>query len=118
MIETIDGYYSRMFSREKYNCLHFTREVWNDATGEDLGERLKSLFAGIAARRVSRKHARAFKKLAVPTDPCLVLMQRKNSDPHVGIFIRGSVLHLTEIGVEYQPVNVASRGFTSVRFYK
>ena len=116
-MKSVDPYFSRVFNSESYNCLHFTREVWKDATGEDLGERLDGLFVPPSQRRIKSKHSRAFMRLSKPLDPCLVLMQRDNCDPHVGVYIRGSVLHITELGVEYQPVDVASRGFMSVRFY-
>lgn len=104
MIVSVDPYFARTFHRETYNCLHFARDVWRDATGEDLDTRLHGL-------------RRRLKRIERPTDPCLVLMQRPNSQPHVGIFIRRSVLHITELGVEFQPVDVASRGFKTVRYY-
>jgi hypothetical protein len=45
-------------------------------------------------------------------------MQRPKTPPHIGVFLRGKVLHLKESGAEFQPLDVASFGFTKMGFYK
>lgn len=91
-------------------------EVWLEITGEDLGSRLPGLENSTLDFDI--KQARKFKRLVRPSSPCIVLMQRPHFTPHVGVFYNGRVIHLKPSGVEYQPLDVVARGFTSVRFYQ
>lgn len=113
-----DKYMHLQFDPDYFDCLHLTRMVWKDATGEDLGERLDGLMGARGKRRLRAAHPRAFRRLEAPVSPCLVLMQRPRSLPHVGVYLRGKVLHIQETGVEFVPVDIASRGFKTVKFYQ
>lgn len=115
MIQSVDKYLNRSYNRDFYSCLDFARDVWLDHTGIDIRERLSSLFAPVQDRRLCGHID--FKRSECPVDPCLVVMQRKHAIPHVGVYLRGRVLHIVEHGVEYLPLDVASRGFATVRFY-
>ena len=44
-------------------------------------------------------------------------MHRPGAAAHVGLFLRGRVLHIKQSGVEYQPLDVAIMGFKTHRFY-
>jgi hypothetical protein len=46
-----------------------------------------------------------------------VLMQRPRHIPHVGVYTKGSVFHIRRAGAQYVPIEVASLGFTTVRYY-
>ena len=48
----------------------------------------------------------------------VVFMRDKNEGSHIGLFYEGKVLHLGEYFVEYQPIEVATRGYKEVRFYR
>jgi hypothetical protein len=67
--------------------------------------------------RVILSAVRRFQKLEHPESPCFVVMQRSKTQPHIGIFYRGRVLHMKETGVEYQPIPVVRRYFTKIGFY-
>lgn len=116
---SIDKFLDRQFNEDSYNCLHFACEAWLDLTGQDIRQRLDDLLAVPAAqRRIGRAYTADFKRLDRPHSPCLVLMQRPRSTPHIGVYVRGRVLHIREEGVEFQPLNVATLGFKRVRFYQ
>lgn len=103
-----------------YNCLDFVLEAWNHITGDpDVAEKLNALSAGIHAEdgRVILSAVRGFAKLSQPASPCFVVMQRTKTQPHIGIFYKGRILHMKETGVEYQPVQVARRYFSRIGFY-
>ena len=117
MIASVDAYLGRAYERGRYDCLHFARDVWRDATGEDLGVRLDGLLGRTADRHVQPRHVRAFRRLDGFRDPCIVLMHGPRRDPHVGVFLRGRVLHLREEGSAFDPVEVATFGFSQVRCY-
>ena len=115
---SIDSFFHRIYNREKYNCAHFVCEVWQSLTGESIAHKLGGLLEPPKSRHVRFDLRRQFVRLERPETPCIALMQRRGSAPHVGIFLRGRVLHIHELGVEYQPIDVASRGFEKIGFYK
>lgn len=115
---SIDEFFKRKYNRETYNCAHFASEVWQHLTGESIAHKLAGLLEPPKTRHVRFDLRRQFVRLQAPESPCLALMQRRGSAPHVGIFLRGRVLHIHEMGVEFQPIDVASRGFERIGFYK
>lgn len=114
----LDSFFTRRYNRETYNCAHFACEVWTHITGRDITKELDGFLQPPKERRTDPALRRVFRKLDKPESPCLVLMQRHRSVPHVGVFVRGKVIHLHEMGVEFLPVDVASRGFEKLGFYK
>lgn len=113
---SIDPFLAKKYDRARYNCLHFTRDVWKAQTNVDITDKLSSLL-NPDTRTIRKGNLESFTRLDAPVDPCLVLMRRRKAAPHVGVFVRGKVIHIHEMGVEYQPIDVATRGFESVRFY-
>lgn len=94
--------------KKNYNCADFAAEVWERLTEKPA----KYLVEDWCIESRSR-----LQRLNKPIDPCIVIFYQRKLTPHVGIFIRGRVLHLTDVGVEYQPINVTSRTFRNYRFY-
>ena len=117
---SVDKFLDRQ-KRKGYDCLNFAYEVWADLTGKDLSGVLDGFLSEASKERATGaplrvRHLRRFRVLSSPCSPCLVLMQRPGQVPHLGVFIRGRVLHLLSAGVEFQPVEIAARGFKSYRF--
>ena len=112
---SVDRYLDRVRT-PRYNCAAFARDVWLDLTGEDIGNALAGLLGRLTGARLSREAVRAFRELPTPVSPCLVTFQRPRGPLHVGVYIRGRVLHLVGTGVQYQPIAVAARTFKTVRF--
>jgi hypothetical protein len=117
-LPSVDPFLDREYHPRDFNCLHYAGEVWLAATGEDISEKLRSLHVDPRDRKIKRSVVRAFTRLDKPQDPSLVLMRRPRMAPHVGVYIRGRVLHITERGPAYQPLDVATFGFTSWEFYR
>lgn len=114
-----DRFLDRSFDANKYNCLHFTREVWLAMTGEDIQEKLGALLTlASAERRALAPKAMLFEEIVVPVDPCFAVMQRPRFAPHIGIYFNRAVLSLEEHGVQYLPLRIAMLGFNRVRYYK
>jgi len=115
---SIDKYFERTYNRKRYNCAHLVCEVWKDITGEDLSQQMRGFFAGSGETTAIIGDLRNFQKLLKPVSPCIVLFQSPRMSPHVGMFIRGRVLHIQQRGVEYQPLDVVSMNFKRVSFYQ
>ena len=114
----IENYLRKQHNMETYNCWDFIREVYLDLTEQDIGFRTPK---GASRADMKEKFAREeaqFERIEKPQDPCIVLFKRKKVLPHVGIFVRGRVLHLPEkTTARYEPLEIASLGFIDTRFY-
>ena len=107
---SVDRYLSRR-QAPGYDCLAFARDVWAGLTGEDLRGRLDILHP-------DPRRLRVFERLSAPVDPCLVLMRRPRSQPHVGVYVRGRVLHLDAGGAKHVPLELVALSFLRVEFYR
>jgi len=117
---SIDSLLGRM-PRDNYNCLDFAAEAWDHLVGNhDIKARLDALSAGVHAEdgHIILSAIRGFEKLYKPLSPCFVVMQRSKTQPHVGVFYNGRILHMRDNGVEYQPMQVVRRYFTKMGFYR
>lgn len=102
----------------EYNCFDFTRDVWLDLTGEDIGDRLQILHRAIPDRRATKADIAAFNRLDGPQSPSLVMMRRPRAVPHIGVFLRGRILHLRQRGAVFEPPFYATLGFKTVGYYR
>lgn len=100
-----------------YNCVHFLRDAWLAETGRDIGQLLTGFMVERTERRADQGLAHAFVRLGSPVGPCVVLWRRRGVAPHVGLYVRRHVLHLTDSGPIRQLVAVASLGYHTTRFY-
>lgn len=114
----MDPYLSRVYQKGLYTCLEFTVEVWKDLTGEDIGDRLRILHMASADRRITPSDLRHFLRLPAPTSPCIALMRRSKAVPHMGVFLRGRILHLNEMGASFQTPPFAGLGFKTATYYR
>jgi hypothetical protein len=112
-----DDYFNRVYDNDSYNCAHLVCEAWQDITGDDLSEVLKGFLQPVKDRTAELSIKNKLKRSKELVSPCIVLMTHKNSEPHVGIYIDGKVLHIREIGVHYQPLEMASFGYSNRRYY-
>lgn len=108
---TVDDLYKKKYDAVNYNCTDFAADVVRVCTGMDVSALLKN-----STFNTKRRHF--FKKTAKPVDYCIALMRRKNSQPHLGVFMDNRIIHLTEKGVEFFPPFLAGRGFTKIDYYK
>ncbi len=106
------------YDATSYNCAHFLRDAWLQVTGEDLSLVLEGFLAPKVDRAPDRRLLRRFARLERPTSPCVVMMRHGLARPHVGMFYQGRLLQLQENGVTWLPMQIATSGYPSVRFYK
>ena len=113
-----DALFTREYDRNKYNCAHLVADAWEIATGKPLPASYGLFTLPIGERRADTALRADFLRLDAPSPPCVVLMTRPRFQPHVGLFWADKVLHITEQGVAFQPLDVVSVGFTKIRFYQ
>lgn len=114
---SIDSLFHCKYDRKSYNCAHFVADTWLLETGKDITEKLHGFLFPPKDRFVPFSLRYEFIKLTKPVSPCIVIMRRSKYPPHVGTYLRGKVLHIQENGPQYQPIEVATIGFSTVRFY-
>lgn len=115
-MNSVDKYLSYKFKPNEFTCSDFARLIWLDLTGKDIAVALQGLLQAHDGRGLRREHVRFFRELAAPISPCLVVMQKPRAPVHIGVYLRGNVLHLPESGPEFQPPYVAARAHSSFRF--
>lgn len=103
--------------RPSYNCAHFVTDVWLAETGQDISGIMGCFLHLPKDRQAGKNLIHDLKRLDGPQEPCIVLFRRVKATPHVGIFLRKRVLHLTDSGPIRQLLDVARIGYHSVRFY-
>jgi hypothetical protein len=115
---SIDPLLDRLFDRDNYQCAHFTNEAWSHLVGHDLSHALDGLLLPVKDKVVDPTKIRSFlKTISKPISPCIVFMFRRGITPHLGVFWKGRILHLTEDGVRYETSDIATMFFTKVRYY-
>jgi hypothetical protein len=115
---TTDRWLAKRQIPNVYNCFDFTRDVWKDLTGDDIGDRLQILQRSIPDRRVSRSDLTAFRRLNGPESPSLVMMRSRRATPHIGVYLNGRILHLRQRGAIFEPVIYATMGFSNIGYYR
>jgi hypothetical protein len=113
-----DDYMGRRFDLKRYNCWSLVRDVWRDMTGLDLGD-LTPRRAGLGALQAAATDASAgsaFERLQTPAPACIVLLEGRDM-PHVGVLLRGKLLHMTPAGVRHEYLAYVARDFASVEYY-
>lgn len=115
---SIDQFLDRRYDRRNYHCGHLLCDAWEAETGEPLRHALAGFLLAPEHRRAGWSLLRSLRPLTGPASPAIVLMRRPRSPCHVGMFIRGKVLHIREAGVAFQPLAIATFGFPLVGFYR
>lgn len=115
---SVDKYLDRTYHRRDYNCGHFVADVWRDLTGVDISAAVCGLWAPTGQGRASLKQLRAFKRLREPVSPCIALLSPPRGQTHVGIYLRGRILHINPPGVSFDLLEVATLGFAHTRYYE
>lgn len=110
-MQSVDNYFGEIYNRKANNCLHFAAKVWADQTNVEF----QGVFDFLHGK-CSLSTAKKFKYLKKPHSPCIAVFKGK-FETHIGIYIRGKILHLTESGVLFQRIEDASISFYKVRFY-
>lgn len=118
----VDNYLKKKFDILNYNCWHFVRDVWFELTGEMLYDytpaRPTKHDMHMAAEDAIYKFLQVNSIAAWPKhQPLIVLMKRRVDTPHVGVFYKGKVLHLTPEGARYLPLDVSTVGYEKITFY-
>lgn len=120
-MDIFDTLFLKEYHIRSYNCMHFFIDVWKDLFGVDASHLLPSVAVeeGIFKVIDPTIFKQTFHRLKEPKSPCAVVLRTtSNVSTHFATFYKKKILHITEIGVHFVPLEVASIGFNSVKFYE
>lgn len=115
---SVDPYLARKYVIGEYTCSEFARDVWLDLTGDDIGERLRLLHVAATDRRITAGDYKTFQRLPEAASPCIALLRRPRTVPHMGVYLRRRILHLNGLGAFFQTPRIALMGFKTVSYYR
>lgn len=110
-----DDLMSRPYDERAWNCAHFAAEVWRRETGEEIVDLLTP--ATRPGGRIPRVLGSLFERSAQAPRLALAVLRRKRERPHLGILVRGRLVHLRPTGVESMAPEIAVLGYDSVTYY-
>ena len=116
---SVESFLTKEFDAKHYNCWHFACDVWSSLTGQ----LYMAAKVDYPADSTAQLHERAlsitgsFATLSGPRSPCFVLMRRQRLEPHVGIYLKGNILHLNERGVFYAPADSVTAIYPTVTYH-
>lgn len=114
----IDEYIMRDYNDPSYNCWDFTRDVWMDLTNFDIGDRTPIPPSSISIVKRINRQKHEFEKLLEPLSPSIVLMKITGKLPHIGVYIKGKILHLTDSVAKYESISSLQINVIEMNFYR
>jgi hypothetical protein len=113
---SVDPLLDRVYDRKAYNCFHFAADAWLHLTGDpSLAAVHRATFGRRDLVALFRRFRRADPRAP---GPAVVLMENRFGEQHIGISLRGRLLHITIAGVEFLPIEVARATYRNLRFYQ
>ncbi len=117
-MSSIDKFFGRKYNPRSYNCAHFVVDVLRDQANIDIKKYWEVYLTGPSERTATHLSFDCFRRIHEPEDNAVVMMKSPGQAPHVGVFLRGRVLHIQPRGVEFQLLDVVTKFYSSHRFYR
>ena len=114
----LNALFHREYDEDNYNCAHLVCEAWEKITGHDISVYLSGMLEALEYRSVDTEKRHYFRRTIKPVSPCIVQMRNKGQVPHVGIYVDGFVMQITQQGVQNQPLEISTRGYKLIKFYR
>lgn len=111
----MNQFLSKVYHATEYNCSHFVRDVWLFLTGNDIEDLVVAWNCGQLPQAM--KSRKGLTRIDKPQQPCIIMLQRPNEPPHVGVYIERKIFHMTaDGGPILQDLSQASQGY-KVSYY-
>lgn len=114
----IDGLLAKRHDGDIYQCGHFVRDCWRELLGRELPAAFEAFLLPDGHRTALQELRGTFERLDSPQSPCICVYRRMKGRPHVGMYWRGRVLEITQMGAKYVPPHVIEMRFNAVRYYR
>lgn len=121
-MKSIDPLLCKKYDPEKYHCVHFVIDAAQYLLDVDYTENFIGLTSSLHETLRTSRHTAIKNRLRdkdeKPKQGDIVLMTNVNQSSHVGLFYCDRVLHLTELGVHFLPIQSIHSIYKRIRFYE
>lgn len=115
---SIDVLLDKRYDSDNYHCVHFVIDAGKHLFNYDFSANFLGLDKSLTHNGTPSRHTVAHSQRAdTPTDGTVVLMTKLDNGLHVGLYLDGMVLHLTEQGVRFETVRALGRMYKRIRYY-
>ena len=115
---SIDALLDKRYDSDNYHCVHFVIDAGKHLFNYDFSANFLGLDKSLTHNGTPSRHTVAHSQRAdTPTDGTVVLMTKLDNGLHVGLYLDGRVLHLTEQGVRFETVRALGRMYKRIRYY-
>lgn len=113
----VDHFLDRRPVPDQYNCFDFAREVRIAYDGLDLIHIFPWLGNRFGRRQLRKNELRKVYRVPAPKNGSFCVYQRPRTQPHIGIWWNGRVLHLPESGAIWEPQANITRRYPYVSYF-
>lgn len=121
-MKSVDALFGKKYEPEKYHCVHFVIDAAQYLLDENYTKNFVGLTSSLHETLKASRHTaiknRLRNKDEKPKQGDIVLMTNVNQSSHVGLFYCGQVLHLTELGVHFLPIQTIHSIYKRIRIYE
>lgn len=118
----LDDLYLATYDRQRYNCAHFTSDVWRRLVDpkDDRLAQMAAIYTDGKLPPMSQYRAiiRDFKRTDRRAQYAIILCEPPFDHLHMGVLWEGKMVHLTPYGVECMELSAYDHLFKNMRFYK
>lgn len=117
-MKSIDALLDKTYNPESYHCVHFVIDAGKYLFGYDFSNNFLGLNHSLISNGSPSRHTVSQSiRTATPMDGSVVLMNKLDNSLHVGLYLDGRVLHLSETGVRYELIHSLQRYYKRIRYY-
>ena len=117
-MKSIDPLLDRQYNADSYHCVHFVIDAGKYLFGYDFSVNFLGLGEPLSINGAPSRHTVSHSVRATkPSDGTVVLITKLDNGLHVGLYLDGRVLHLTEQGVRFETVRALGRMYKRIRYY-
>jgi hypothetical protein len=115
---SIDVLLDKRYDSDNYHCVHFVIDAGKHLFNYDFSPNFLGLDKALTHNGAPSRHTVAHSQRAdTPSDGTVVLITKLDNGLHVGLYLDGRVLHLTEQGVRFETVRALGRMYKRIRYY-
>ena len=112
---SIDALLDRAYDRRHYNCLHYAGDCWLHLTGDERLSRVRE--SGLRSQGLVALFRGMTRGRQATIAPSIALMETLEGELHIGVCWRRRLLHITEAGCQFLPIEALSSLYKNMRFY-
>jgi len=108
---------SKSHDAQNYHCGHFLLDAWMFITKQDISCAIGGLLLPLDQCNMKGCDLTKLKWIDEPEDPCIMSMRNARGLGHVGIYVKGKMLHLAQHYPCIIPLEQVMTHYRGLRYY-